>query len=47
MTKANILIVDDDRIILDSLREYLSLEGYSATAAESFTEAVGELAGRQ
>ncbi len=43
MAKANILVVDDDRIILDSLCEFLGLEGYTATAAESFKEATTAL----
>jgi len=43
MAKAKILVVDDDRIILDSLCEFLSLEGYAATAAESFKEAAAAL----
>lgn len=43
MAKAKILIVDDDRIILDSLCEYLKLEGYAAEAAESFAKAVRKL----
>lgn len=43
MAKANILIVDDDKIILDSLCEFLSLEGYATTGAESFMQAVSEL----
>jgi two-component system response regulator AtoC len=43
MEKADILVVDDDRIILDSLCELLSLEGYAATAAESFKEAAAAL----
>jgi DNA-binding NtrC family response regulator len=43
MTKANLLIVDDDRIILDSLCEFLSLEGYRTTPARSITRAIGEL----
>lgn len=43
MAKAKILVVDDDRIILDSLCEFLSLEGYAATAAESFAEAAAAL----
>ncbi len=43
MAKANILIVDDDRIILDSLCEFLSLEGYRTTPARSVTRAIGEL----
>ncbi len=43
MVKANILIVDDDRIILDSLCEFLNLEGYRTTPARSVTRAIGEL----
>ena len=43
MAKANILVVDDDRIILDSLCEYLNIEGYAAAPAESFTEAADQL----
>jgi len=43
MAKADILVVDDDRIILDSLCELLTLEGYTATAAESFKEAAAAL----
>ena len=46
MPKTSILIVDDDRIILDSLCEYLSLEGYETAGAESFTEAVALLKSR-
>ena len=38
--KANILVVDDDRIILDSLREFLQFEGYEVGTAVSFAEAV-------
>ena len=36
---ATILVVDDDRIILDSLCEFLRLEGYQAEGAVSFSEA--------
>ncbi|MBE0535605.1 MAG: sigma-54-dependent Fis family transcriptional regulator [Phycisphaerae bacterium] len=43
MSKANILVVDDDRIILDSLCEFLRLEGYTATAAGTITQAMTEL----
>ncbi len=35
-TKARILVVDDDRIILESLGEFLRLEGYEVEAAASF-----------
>jgi DNA-binding NtrC family response regulator len=43
MSKGNILVVDDDRIILESLCEFLNLEGYAATPAESFSQAVTQL----
>ena len=43
MTKPNILIVDDDRIILDSLCEFLSIEGYEITGAGSVSEAKQKL----
>ncbi len=39
----SILVVDDDRIILDSLCEFLSLEGFQANGAETFKGAVAEL----
>ena len=42
MSKQNsldILIIDDDRIILDSLCDFLSHEGYRTTAACSMSEA--------
>ena len=39
-TRARILVVDDDRIILDSLGEFLRLEGYDVSAAVSFKEAM-------
>jgi len=35
-----VLVVDDDRIILDSLGEFLRLEGHEAEAAGSFQEAL-------
>ncbi len=40
MKQNNILIVDDDKIILDSLCEFLKLEGYSTAGAESYKQAV-------
>jgi len=43
MTKKKILVVDDDRIILDSLCEFLNLEGYAAVGAESFRDALSKL----
>jgi len=39
-TKATILVVDDDRIILDSLAEFLRLEGYDVVTAVSLAEAL-------
>jgi len=38
-----ILIVDDDRIILNSLSEFLRLEGYEVETAEKFEDAVAWL----
>jgi two-component system response regulator AtoC len=43
MSKPKILIVDDDGIILNSLCEFLTLEGYSVSTATSFTEAASML----
>ncbi len=40
---ARIVVVDDDRIIVESLREFLRLEGYEVEAAVCFAEAVREL----
>ncbi len=39
-----ILVVDDDKIIVESLVEFLRLEGYQATGVGSFAQAVTELA---
>jgi DNA-binding NtrC family response regulator len=39
----NILVVDDDKIILDSLCEFLSLEGFQAKGAETLKKAIAEL----
>lgn len=44
MPKPNILIVDDDRIILNSLCEFLSIEGYRTAGAGSVSEAKQRLA---
>lgn len=44
MAKAQILVVDDDKIILTSLSELLRLEGYAAETAPSFHEASAQLA---
>ncbi len=38
-----ILVVDDDKIIVESLVEFLRLEGYVATGAPSFAQAMAEL----
>jgi len=40
-TKGRLLIVDDDRIILDSLGEFLGVEGYDVQAATCLAEATG------
>ena len=39
----SVLIVDDDKIILDSLCEFLSLEGFQAKGCETLDSAVAEL----
>lgn len=39
-TPQRILVVDDDRIIVESLMEFLRLEGYDADGAHSFAEAI-------
>jgi DNA-binding NtrC family response regulator len=44
VAQGRILIVDDDRIILTSLSEFLRLEGYEVETAEKFEEAVAWLA---
>ena len=43
METKNILVVDDDKIILDSLCEFLSLEGFETAGAESLKEAAAKL----
>jgi len=43
MAKRKILILDDDKIILDSLCEFLNLEGYETTGVETLKSAVSEL----
>ncbi|MFA6186271.1 MAG: sigma-54 dependent transcriptional regulator [Phycisphaerae bacterium] len=43
MKTGSILIVDDDKIILDSLCEFLKLEGYNAVGAGSYKQAVSLL----
>jgi DNA-binding NtrC family response regulator len=39
----SILVVDDDKIILDSLCEFLSLEGFQTSGAETLKSALDEL----
>jgi DNA-binding NtrC family response regulator len=43
MKDRTILIVDDDKIIRDSLREFLSLDGYVAEGAENLRQAITRL----
>jgi DNA-binding NtrC family response regulator len=43
MEERSILVVDDDRIILDSLCEFLSLEGFRTSGVETLRGAVAEL----
>ena len=43
MKQGNILIVDDDKIILDSLCEFLKLEGYPVVGADSYKQAVSRI----
>jgi DNA-binding NtrC family response regulator len=43
MRKKNILVIDDDKIILDSLCEFLSLEGYQTSGAETRKSALARL----
>jgi DNA-binding NtrC family response regulator len=47
MREKNILVVDDDIIILDSLCEFLSLEGFQATGTETLKSALAELQNNQ
>jgi DNA-binding NtrC family response regulator len=43
MREKNILVIDDDKIILDSLCEFLSLEGFQTNGAETMKGALAEL----
>lgn len=43
MKETTILVIDDDRIILDSLCEFLSLEGFTAEGAGTFKDALAKL----
>ena len=42
-SKGRILIVDDDTIIVESLTEFLRLEGYDVQGATSFAEAMAAM----
>ncbi|MHC4647735.1 MAG: sigma-54-dependent transcriptional regulator [Planctomycetota bacterium] len=43
MTDKNILVVDDDKIILDSLCDFLRFEGFTTKGAETLRQALAEL----
>jgi len=43
MREKNILVIDDDKIILDSLCEFLSLEGFQTSGAETLKSASAKL----
>ncbi len=43
MREKNILIVEDDKIILDSLCEFLSIEGYQTSGVGTFRDALTKL----
>ncbi len=43
MRKKNILVIDDDKIILDSLCEFLSLEGFRTSGAGTVKDALARL----
>ncbi len=43
MNKKDILVIDDDKIIVDSLCEFLSLEGYRTDGAETVKSAMAKL----
>jgi DNA-binding NtrC family response regulator len=47
MRPKRILVVDDDKIILDSLCEFLSLEGFQVEGAQTCSAALGKLEDRQ
>jgi len=46
-TKGSLLIVDDEKIVRDSLDKWFREEGYQVSTAESASEALGRLAGRR
>ena len=43
MREKNILVIDDDKIILDSLCEFLTLEGFQTSGAETLKSALAKL----
>ncbi len=43
MREKNILVIDDDKIILDSLCEFLRLEGFQTSGAETLKSALAKL----
>ncbi len=43
MREKNILVIDDDKIILDSLCEFLTLEGFRTSGAETLKGALAKL----
>ncbi|UCE47210.1 MAG: response regulator, partial [Phycisphaerales bacterium] len=43
MREKSILVIDDDKIILDSLCEFLSLEGFRADGVETLKGALAML----
>ncbi len=43
MNEKNILVIDDDKIILDSLCEFLALEGFQTSGAETLKGALSKL----
>ena len=43
MTKRNILVVDDDKIILDSLCTFLNEDGFETQGCQTIAKAVGQL----
>jgi DNA-binding NtrC family response regulator len=44
VNNTNILVIDDDKIILDSLCEFLSLDGFATDAAGTYKDAMAKLA---
>ena len=43
MTKKNILVVDDDKVILNSLCDFLTLEGFQTFGVGELKDAFAEL----